>query len=663
MEEIKFFGLNRQELNKALSTVNMTRFQNCPIQVPYAYIFSVPEAKKLEPTSFPFPILVKITKPDQLFAVPKLVTQFPALKDLVETCEETESIVVSRPATLHSSYSNCFFYLSTDYLAVQEILDPLTSRVTLINTNVTSLFEKSGLNPDLVYRIVNTTAGWLVENVLTKDDSRLGFLTNQYSYQSLSDPALHAKFLSGYRTGFFDLKFFNWDLYHQAGKHYVTNPYQFGFEVGKNVRRLLIVELMRLGQKNPNGMICKNLVLAMRILGTQDDSVLMKLTNIHNLFQDSTPETIEEALKAYLNGTGKSFVSWNMLLQNFSTLVESLRYPKYPISDPMRFETPKGDEDIKTNLEFSANSMQVRVSSHEEGSDGDAEDEMVSVRIQMLGWKFRQVAIVNGTEEIPIIDLNSGMGKEEFDIFLNKDQIGPIMDYVKAFKELKHNLKSNAGTEKMYTPAVVKDNNFVHPDTGFVFFSMDLFRDSLVKRHGSTVSFDQVNKYLSKEPGSSVQEIFAASTPAANTVKPNPWKAIPNQTLKDTINKAYDSLIKEEDAKVMKFLNEQTASTASFNSYWEKLMDAKNNYFYTVYGKGKLNKQQTEPSAETISTAASIASNSETAGTVSSNPVLDQGVKDFVKEFVALGKDLKKDPYEVHFIHDEVDEDDFNEDF
>lgn len=509
MEEIKFFGINRDKINQALSKFGLKELNNCPIKVPFSYIFNLQEAKDLEATSFPWPMLVKLNNDGEVFAPSHMVKGHGELQELLNSVNsgENTSVIFSRPPILNSTYQNSFFYLAHNYIGLQDFQSGSSS---VVNMNNRKLFEEAGLEEKYVYRLVSSSAGWLVENIIRAEDPRLGFLTKQLSVDSLSiSESLLVDFKRGYRAGFFEKIISNEVILHDLENGYLVNPYNFGYEVGKNIQFKLICFLNNAGiQKNLMELINKNLGMYLKIVGFYNDEAKV-IIDFHNRFQESTLDSISLILRDYFSFNDKA-VNWNKLLSNYVQLIKGLRKEKNPEYDQeeMIFKVSNEIDKVENKSEFTFKTMQVRIASSDNGGLLSKDLNRINLRIQVSDWKFKQKVYFDSmeTDGFTIIDL-ANPGNFEMDLVVRRDQVADFDLYISEFQKLDHPNKSHAGTDKKYAPVALVGDSFCNPVNGFSYFSMNAFKTNLTKHHGADISFPKLISHLNSSTGEVTEEV------------------------------------------------------------------------------------------------------------------------------------------------------------
>ncbi len=165
MDEIKFFGFDRQDSVGAKVATHIRLRGACPIKVPFSYVFTGKTITNLNATSFPWPVMVRYILPEATYTPWEMVKNFEELGPYHSRLLEQADLrlLISRPPLVDPEFRHLFFYLAAHYLLA---FDTKTQEYLVLNANCEGVFHNEGLNRDEVYRLVRGNPNWYLENII-----------------------------------------------------------------------------------------------------------------------------------------------------------------------------------------------------------------------------------------------------------------------------------------------------------------------------------------------------------------------------------------------------------------------------------------------------------------------------------------------------------------
>ena len=465
------------------------------LRFPYTYIYSIEDADRITDDSVNWPISLKASFGEQVFS-PTLVIhnydEFRSTLEQIKIVAPTSVILISLPIKTgigpHRSYhATTAFYLSRDYIM---LYNTRTSRAFTIHSDNFGVFHTLGLKSNFVYRIVNTSDGWFIENIISYDDPSLnGVLDNTIS-DLPSKEFLSKEFTRGYRNGFHESFEISIRL-KSLGSFSIGDAYDSGFIIAGAIKGSLysIMNSAGISPDLTSGSLINKASLATlkAFAGKNKFEEFISLIKLHNILMDDLDQdsarTIEEGVLAICKGHGSDF---GILMDQMSQIAHTLwsygdQRPDKNSDSIFKIENIPEDVEFSIDIAIDFEMAQIRILEQNSSS--------LSMRFQTRGLRVKTFATVDSETQI-ISNVNPNGVELQF--VIKPDDLPPesfsgMQDFVNKFSALNHSGKSTANTGVVYVPLKMGDDYFESVENG-----MPILPKSTFLEYASNVGWTQI---------------------------------------------------------------------------------------------------------------------------------------------------------------------------
>lgn len=293
-EEIKFFGFGSGEKRAAIDSLNRYELSKYFINLPATCIFTPDEVRAADPSSFPWPIVVRIPTEQESSSTPILIKNWDDLQNVIDQVRNPDATLnFSLPpqAAEQSIYRYMYAYVSESFAYIHDVEKNMGIMLSLNNEK---LFGKANAKNSII-RLVRGELGWYVDSIFGKNDSRFNALENCTIGFAVSS---YDQFQSGYRAGFFGTNYLEALPKYFSNNSLVGDPYTFGFRVGCRLRQDIAGSVTEIN----SGTIDKNLIVKLKLtLSPQEFESRMGMVKLHNKIQAGDSTNLCSELLSYLN--------------------------------------------------------------------------------------------------------------------------------------------------------------------------------------------------------------------------------------------------------------------------------------------------------------------------------------------------------------------------
>lgn len=494
-EEIKFFGFGPSEKRTTIDSLNRSELSKYSIHLPATSIFTQEEVKALEPSFFPWPVVIRIPNGQDSSVNPTLVKTWDDLQNFLDAVRDPNSIInfnLPPQAAQYLPYRYVYAYVSPTYIYIHNVSKDVG---VIMNMDNQKLFTKLSVK-DSVIRLVRGEVGWFVDSIFNSNDPRLDPISS-ITLDSLEDH--WDNFISGYRAGFFGTNY-HLNLPRYIGpKSPIGDPYTFGFRVGCRLRSDISNSFSDMTKLDKQALIVMKLSLS-----PAEFDARINLVNLHNKIQSGDKEGISGQLRNYLNTECSFSVPDTQYIcgqqGNYCPSCTSTAYVGKSISNHMdnavkfleeanacvgeytteKISVPDCASTIKNNFIWNSDNSQFRVitmTTHEASVRFQSKKTELLHDVEFDGDVIKTIAFKEmGSLELDIrlTADKFGMNEEDFSALLNRFN-GLVFDQVSNF----------SGSSAKYCPLTFKSGIGFCLEDGTVLIPQATFFKNLKSQKGN----------------------------------------------------------------------------------------------------------------------------------------------------------------------------------